>query len=109
MSRKDEMVRLKQLQDEIKVRLKQLVDLYQDEINTLKQLVVHEKIKLHKKQLFYHKLCEELDEDEDDLISVNSDDEETEHEWPVNSGKWYKGRALLDMWEKEDINEHTLG
>ena len=37
-------------------------------------------------------------EDEDDLESINSEDEETLHEY---EGKMYTGRELLDKWEAE--------
>ena len=36
--------------------------------------------------------------DVDDLKSVDSEDEETEHEY---RGKMYKGKELLDLWESE--------
>ena len=36
--------------------------------------------------------------DSDDLESIDSEDEEKEHEY---NGKMYKGKALLDLWETE--------
>ena len=40
----------------------------------------------------------ECQEDAADLVSVNSEDEETMHEY---EGKMYLGKALLDLWEAE--------
>ena len=40
----------------------------------------------------------ESQEDADDLVSVNSEDEETMHEY---NGQQYTGKQLLDLWESE--------
>ena len=63
--------------------------------------------KVHLKQLvvLYEKHCKEGDkknddDDDDDLVSIDSDDETTMHECP-SSGKRYRGKDLLNMWEGE--------
>ena len=73
----DSTVKLEDLNDEEKLTLKDLVTLYE-------------------------KHCKEGDDEkDDDMISIDSEDEETTHEWPKNSGDKFKGKQMLDDWQTE--------
>ena len=68
-----------------------LEDLNDEEKLTLKDLVT-----------LYEKHCKEGDDEkDDDMISIDSEDEETTHEWPKNSGDKFKGKQMLDDWQTE--------
>ena len=73
----DPTAKLEDLQDEEKLTLKDLVTLYENH-------------------------CKEGDDEkDDDMISIDSEDEETTHEWPKNSDDMFTGKQLLDAWQKE--------
>ena len=73
----DATAKLEDLKDEEKLTLKDLVTLYENH-------------------------CKEGDDEkDDDMISIDSEDEETTHEWPKNSGDKFKGKQMLDDWQTE--------
>ena len=73
----DSTVKLEDLEDEEKLTLKDLVTLYEEH-------------------------CKEGDDEkDDDMISIDSEDEEIMHEWPKDSGDMFKGKQLLDEWQKQ--------
>ena len=68
----------------------------------LEDLLDEEKLTLKDLVTLYEKHCKEgEDEKDDDMISIDSEDVETTHEWPKNSGDMFKGKQLLDAWQKE--------
>ena len=73
-----------------------------DSTLTLEDLQDEEKLTLKDLVTLYENHCKEGDDEkDDDMISIDSEDEETTHEWPKDSGDMFKGKQLLDDWQTE--------